>query len=109
MVYSARTVVNSLIENITYLIGDATIEYKKMEIKAGKITVFWKKNTIVAEALPDTTNASVQGADGSKDVKYIGLPEFSDGKENMVGDKMEFNFKSEKGRVIRGRTKFQGG
>ncbi len=109
VVYSARSVVNEIEDNITYLIGEATVKYKKMIIKAGKITVLWKKNTIVAESMPDTTsNPDIEDND-SRDVKNSGRPEFSDGKEEMVGDKMEFNFKSERGRIIRGRTKLQGG
>jgi len=38
-----------------------------------------------------------------------GYPIFSDGGDRMTGERMEYNFASEKGRVLRGRTEFQDG
>ncbi|MFQ5676602.1 MAG: putative LPS assembly protein LptD, partial [bacterium] len=92
---------------ITQLIGDATVKFGKVTITAGKITIRWNDNLLIAESLPDTSNAV--GWPDSLVVKKTGIPTFSDGGEPMSGDRMEFNFKTEKGRVVRGRTKFQRG
>lgn len=93
---------------ITYLIGDAMVKFGDITIKAGKITLRWTENLLTAESLPDSGNGAKNSAD-SIDVKKLGRPTFSDGKETMVGERMEFNFKTEKGRVLRGRTAFQKG
>lgn len=108
VVYSARVIDSYKKDGLTYLIGDATIKYKNMKITAARITIRWNDNTIVAESLPDSLRGSLAVSDSSKGNK-AGLPVFTDGKEKMVGDKMEFNFKTERGRIIRGRTEFQGG
>lgn len=109
VVYSARAFESNEKERILYLIGEATVHYKSFTIKAGKITVLWNKHTMIAEVLPDTIHGTPSAESDSQETKPAGRPVFSDGREEMVGDKMEFNFKSEKGRIIRGRTKFQGG
>ena len=107
--YTYKTMITERTENgrVTHLIGDATVKFGDITIKAGKITIRWNDNLLIAESLPDSGN----GANGSDSlmVKQTGRPTFSDGKETMVGDRMEFNFKTEKGRILRGRTKFQGG
>ncbi|NIV92988.1 hypothetical protein GWN42_09345, partial [candidate division KSB1 bacterium] len=109
VVYSAQTFDSNEQERIIQLIGDATVKYKNFTITAGKITVHWDENKLIAEGLPDTTNDRVATDGDTLETSYIGLPVFSDGREEMVGDKMEFNFKSEKGRIVRGRTEVQGG
>jgi len=104
--YTYKTMITERTENgrVTRLIGDATVKFGDITIKAGKITIRWNDNLLIAESLPDSGN----GANGSDSlmVKQIGRPTFSDGKETMVGDRMEFNFKTEKGRILRGRTEF---
>ncbi len=103
--YSARTIESDKTAGIITLLGDAKVKYKDITIEAGKITINWKKNIVVAEEAPDTTVA----ADSAGRSKKRGVPLFSDGKEKMTGARMEYNFKSEKGRIVRGRTQFQKG
>ncbi len=107
--YTYKSMITEKTENgrVTRLIGDATVKFGKITIKAGKITIRWNDNLLIAESLPDSGNGA-NGAD-SLAVKNTGRPTFSDGKETMVGDRMEFNFKTEKGRILRGRTEFQQG
>lgn len=109
VVYSARAFDSDENQRMIRLIGDATVRYKNFIIKAGEITVFWDKHMMIAEALQDTMNGTNATTGDSLQVGRVGRPVFSDGHEEMVGDRMEFNFKSEKGRIIRGRTKFQDG
>ena len=107
--YKAKNFSTDLAENVTYLIGEAEVKYKNYTISAGKITVLWNDDKLIAETLPDTTNGDHLPPNDSLQTKKSGRPVFSDGKEEMVGDHMEFNFKSERGRILRGRTNFQGG
>lgn len=106
--YSAREFENDRKRNIIHLRGDAKVKYKEVTIEAGKITIKLDENLLIAEGLPDTTKTdSLALARG--DTSLVDLPLFSDGREKMVGERMEFNFKSEKGRILRGRTEFQKG
>ncbi len=104
--YSARYIESLRSESTIHLIGDAQVKYKNVTVKAGKITILWDKNLLIAEGLPDSTNGL---APDSVKIDKSTLPVFSDGKETMVGERMEYNFKSEKGRILRGRTAFQQG
>ncbi len=107
--YSARTVEMDQDKRTTYLIGNATVKFKNITIKAAKITILWNDNTLIAEQLADSSNG--HGANGADSLakNVTGRPEFSDGREKMVGDRMEYNFKTERGRVLRGRTEIMDG
>ncbi|MFQ5707392.1 MAG: putative LPS assembly protein LptD [bacterium] len=106
--YSARHFDSNISENVTYLTGDAVVKYKNMTLEAGKITIFWNKYTMFAEGLPDSSHLNHSTDADTMAVQYTGLPVFTDGREKMRGFKMEYNFKSERGRVIRGRSAQQG-
>ncbi|RMD93502.1 MAG: LPS-assembly protein LptD [Calditrichaeota bacterium] len=107
--YTAKIIESDLKKNITYLIGDAEVKFKKMTLKAGKITVLWDTHTLIAEGLPDTTNGANGSSPDSLRRHYTQLPVFSDGTDTMRGFRMEYNFKTERGRVIRGRSEIEGG
>ena len=119
IVYDAHLIDNYVQERITILTGEAVVKYKDMTLEAGKITVDWDRRLITAEALPDSLAAQDSLADkksknpvrsDSTNGKVdLGLPVFSDGSDRMTGEKMEFNFQTEKGRVLRGRTDFEDG
>ncbi len=106
--YSARMIDSHKSDGNIFLTGDAKVKYKDVTIEAGKITIKWNDNLLVAEGIPDTSNHTEKKADSLK-THYKDFPKFSDGKEVMVGESMEYNFKSEKGRIVRGRTQFQKG
>ncbi len=110
--YEAHAVDNHVAERLTILIGNAWVKYKNTKLEAGKITVDWNNNLLIAEPLPDslrTRPAKTGAAPDSLAKAEIGLPTFSDGGDRLVGDKMEYNFATERGRVLRGRTEFEGG
>lgn len=107
--YSARIVDTFKDRNETQLIGDATLLYKNITVKAGKITVMWNDNTLIAETLPDSTDGVNSTEADTLSTKANGRPVFTDGREKMVGDRMEYNFKTDRGRILRGRTQFQDG
>lgn len=114
--YSARYIDSDLKNSVITLIGEAEVTYQKITIKAGKITIKQNENLLVAEALPDTLSASSDSTDGINDlaadsleITQTGFPVFSDGQETMSGERMEYNFKSDRGRILRGRTEFDKG
>jgi len=116
--FEAQTEDHDLEHRITYLYGNAKVKYKTMILEAGKITVNWDKLLLVAEPLPDSLLAAngkaAKGKSKSARADSLakaekGYPIFADGGERMTGERMEYNFATEKGRVLRGRTEFQDG
>jgi len=115
--FEAQKEDHDLENRITYLYGRAKVTYKSMTLEAGMITVDWNKRLLIAEPLPDslmtnsraTNGANKSARDDSLAKAERGYPIFSDGGDRMTGERMEYNFASEKGRVLRGRTEFQDG
>ncbi len=110
--YTAQTFENLVAQRITILTGKAVVKFKTATLEAGRITVHWDKNLLVASPLPDSLpndKAPQNGKAGSTGGKPQGLPVFADGSERMSGERMEYNFETERGRVLRGRTSFDDG
>jgi len=108
--YDAKVVDIRVPDRITYLIGDAVVSYKTMTLKAEKIVVDWNSNLLTAEGIPDTTyRYDKASGDSTENVEWKGLPIISEHGEIMYGFKLLYNFKSQKGRIIRGRTDYESG
>ncbi|NOZ57950.1 MAG: LPS-assembly protein LptD [Calditrichaeota bacterium] len=108
--YQAKIQDNWVDKRITVLEGDAEVHYQNMTLKAGRITLYWDEHLLVAEGIPDTVwEPTPDGTDSVQVVRIKGEPVFSDGSEELRGSKMTYNFKTRRGRVIRGRTQFEGG
>ncbi len=108
--YEAHLVDNLIEERITYLIGDAFLQYENMSLRAEKITVDWDKNLVIAEGVPDTVLVPGEhGEDSVEVVEWRGTPVLTEGGERMAGFKMTYNTETQKGLVVRGRTEFEGG
>ncbi len=109
--YEANEVDNLIEQRLTILTGKAWVTYKKSRLEAGRITVDWNNNLLIAEPLPDSLRsaAAQNGVADSAAKAELGYPVFSDGGDRLVGEKMEYNFATERGRVLRGRTEFEGG
>ena len=108
--YDAATIDVRAPDKKIYLIGNADVKYKTIHLTAGKIEVDWNTNLITAEGIPDTVFVPVENSNDSvKTVVWNGLPVLSDAGDVMKGFKMIFNFKTDKGRIIKGRTEFEGG
>ncbi len=108
--YKAHIVNSKPEENKVYLIGKADVKYKTIHLEAGIITVDWNTNILTAEGIPDTLyKPAANGTDSVMEITMTELPVLSDAGDVMQGSRMEFNFKTEKGRVIKGRTEFEGG
>lgn len=93
-----------------FLIGKAEVKYKTMHLTAEKISLDWDTNLITAEGVPDTVyKPSKNPGDSVMTIVWRGLPTLSDAGDVMHGAKMIYNYKTEKGRVVQGRTEFEGG
>ena len=83
-----RNCKDSIIQDIEnkkiYLFGDASIEYGKIKITAGKIVIDWKDNTILAIGTKDSSGS------------YLGSPIFEEGDDNFKASEILYNLKTKK-------------
>ena len=110
VIYQARLIDNDVAARKSYFVGDAQVRYKDMTLKAGKITVDWDAETLTAEGVPDSAwvvNSS--GTDSSRQLIIKERPVLVQSGSEMTGDQMIYNYKTERGRVVRGRTSFEDG
>jgi len=108
--YEARVFDNFLEARKTVLQGDAQVKYLQMTLKAAQITVDWAHDLMTAVALPDTVWQIDPASGDSVQVAVMhGYPEFIEGADVMRGERMVYNFRTKKGRVMRGRTAFDDG
>lgn len=109
--YDAKIINNDLDGRKSYFIGDAVVKYKDIVLKAGLITLDWDAHLITAESVLDTTWVPTDStaSDSTMDIKRKGEPELTEGGTKMTGEKMLYNYKTERGRIMRGRTDIEGG
>lgn len=105
--YEANRIEIDVERNVTYLEGHAIVRYRTMTLEAGRIVVDMKSKTMTAEPLADTTDGTA--TDDTLAARDRGMPVFTERGERIVGERMEYNFETQKGRVLRGRTQFDDG
>ena len=93
------------------LLGRAKVTYLDMTLTAAKITVDWEKDLMTAEGVWDTVWVKEVSDDGDsvQTVRYMGAPQFSESGDVLTGEVMVYNFRTRKGRVLRGRTAYEDG
>lgn len=104
----------NLLTNTLTLRGEAVVKYKTITIEAGQIIVDWNTRTLIAEPLVDTVRAENDATlrrseTDSVEMHITGYPVLIESGDRIVGERMEYNFDSGKGRILRGRTDFEGG
>ncbi len=110
IIYEAQVIDNWMIDRKTVLSGRAKVTYQNMTLTGEKITVDWDGNTMLAEGVWDTVWVmSDDHEDSTQAVRLTGLPEFIDAGDVMTGETMIYNFKTKKGRILRGRTAYEDG
>ncbi len=107
--YEAKEIFNDLEERKSYLIGDAVVRYKEMTLKAAMITLDWDARLIIAEPRTDTVRVVNAAGDTVKETRSVGEPTLSESGTQMVGDMMIYNYRTGRGRVLRGRSDVEGG
>lgn len=108
--YEAELIENSIDRKKTVLKGKAKVTYQNIYLKAAEIVVDWENNSMTAQGVVDSVwIKDKETGDSTKTERWTGLPEFSESGDIMNGEKMIFNLKTKKGRVLRGRTQFERG
>jgi len=109
--YEAAVLENDLQKRKSYFIGNAVVKYKNMLLKAGRITLDWDAHLIIAESIVDTTfvKKDTTSLDSIRQIKLIGEPILEEDGTQMTGAQMIYNYQTEKGRVIKGRSEVEGG
>lgn len=109
--YEAKLIDNDLKARKSYFTGNAVVRYQEMTLKAAKITLDWESHLIIAEPLSDTTwvKQDSTAADSIPQVKWVGEPVLTESGTEMTGFKMIYDYKTERGRIIKGRSDVEGG
>jgi len=106
--YWADDIDFDVLHRITTLTGHARIRYKAMTLEAAWITVDWNTNLMTAGGTLDTlyTDSTDSVIDT---IAWVGHPVYTDGGEIMEGDQILYNYKTKKGRVLKGKTQYLDG
>ncbi|NOX38390.1 MAG: LPS-assembly protein LptD [Calditrichaeota bacterium] len=101
--YWAESIYFSVPNQTTTLLGNVKIEYQNITLTAGKVVIEWDKNRLIAEGVPDST-------DSLGNVIYKDLPVLTEkGNEPIRGQRLEYNFKNQRGKILVARTKMEPG
>jgi len=95
--YWANHIAYSMQHETTQLKTTASIEYGDMKLKAGHVGVYWRQNLLRARSLVDTL--------GSADYPVLSQA----GQEDFNGQSMVYDLKTQRGKVVAGRTKMDEG
>lgn len=108
--YDARIIESRLDSNKFYLQGEAVVKYQKMTLTAARITVDQDRELLIAEGVLDTFFVyNEDSTEKEQKIDWVGTPVFTEGGEKLNGSKMIYNYRTQKGRVIRGRTDYESG
>lgn len=101
--YWADNIYFSMDSQTTFLEGSVKIEYQDVTLTAGKVAINWKAYKMLAEGIPDST-------DSLGNQVYKELPVLTEkGNEPIRGYRLEFDFKSQRGKIFEGRTNMEPG
>ncbi len=87
----------------TYMTGNVKIVYQQITLTAGKVTIDWKQNTMIATGIADSTDSL--GNPITKDFPVL----MEKGREPIRGVRLEYNFKTRRGKILEGRTHMEPG
>ena len=91
--YHARdSIIFDLDGKLLQLYGEVSLDYEDIKLTADRVTIDWGTNTLYAEGTPDTSG------------QIIGQPQFDEGGQKYLTEKIVFNFNTRKGRITGGRT-----
>ena len=100
VIYSAERIDYFVDRKLTDLYLNARIQYADIELTAGKININWNENLLYAYPLSPPPYDSTS----------VDLPVLNQrGREPFVGESMVYNLKTQRGRIVKGKTKEQDG
>ncbi len=87
--YSADdSIVFDVESNIMHIYKKGVLKYKDLQLDANKIAMNSKTSILHAEGLPNDTTQDMEG-----------LPVFKQGDQNLTGNTMDYNFKTQKAKM----------
>ena len=89
-------IIEDVISKKVTLYNEAIINYNDVKIEAGKITIDYRKNIVIAKGIKDSVGL------------YSQLPFFKQGNEESIQDSLIFNFKNEKAIIYGIKTEQSG-
>ena len=95
--YAEDSIITKTVANVTYLYGNAYIEYGSIKLNAAEIAIDRNKNELKANGVQDTTGA------------WIGLPIFKDGGDIYETKEIRYNFETKRAKISGVATKQQEG
>lgn len=100
--YSAKDSISySMRTRNMILYGKSDIKYRAIELKADRVTVNWDTSNLTAEGSLDKTDTT--------GTKIIGSPQLKDGGEEFKGARINYNFRTKKGKITSGQTEIEDG
>lgn len=100
--YSGKdSVIYSMGRRTMYIHGNGDLQYETMGLKSAVIEVNWDTSTLTAIGVVDTADSTGK--------KRIGNPILTDAGDTYDGDRVTYNFKSQKGRITLGATQMDNG
>lgn len=97
--YAADTIVYDVDDSTLVLSGNATLQYGAVTLTAGQIRFNTQTEILTAEALTDSTAQA----------RTNGPPTLKDTQGTLTGDRMVYGIKTQRGRIVRGRTRYNEG
>jgi lipopolysaccharide assembly outer membrane protein LptD (OstA) len=107
--YEAQVIDNAVDGKQSVFTGKAKVTYQDMTLTAAKITVNWEKKELVAEGVFDSVWVKQKKGDSTQVRRLVGFPQFIQAGDTMAGESMTYNIVTKKGRVLRGRTRYEDG
>ncbi|MCF7797141.1 MAG: hypothetical protein K9N11_02535 [Lentisphaeria bacterium] len=95
--YKAEVIRYNIPQERTFLLTGASVYYEDMSLVAGEIDVDWRQNLLTARSQTDTMNAE----------DYPRLEQM--GQKPLVGKRMVYNMRQDRGQVVAGRTEIDEG
>jgi len=108
IVYSAEDILFRVPDRTTVLTGNASVEYKGMNLRAHKIEVDWNNDLMTAVPAFDTLYTDTTETEIDT-IVVIGQPTFKDKSETLEGSLLKVNIKTRAGYVENGSTSYDVG
>ncbi|HOV99472.1 MAG TPA: putative LPS assembly protein LptD [Bacteroidota bacterium] len=100
IVYSAKdSIVYSLKTRYMYLYSECEMQYQTINLKSERIDVNWDTATLTSYGVQDTVH---------KD-SVVGKPILQDGGDKYYGERIDYNFRTQKGRIVLATTQMDNG
>lgn len=107
--YKSETILYDVQKKTTRLQKNSSIDYEGLKLTAHQILVDWDTSILTASGIETAAPDSIFEATGDS-IMVIGLPELNQkGNKPMYGDLMEYNMRTNHGKISSGKTQMEDG